>query len=105
MNFIKICYTKNINSNNAGGQPQRDPVHRPPEDNKTKASFVEVAIAVGVTFWVDPYMTHARSVMTQVLEVLGVSPDIAPTVSALACFTVVCAAPTIIRRVLRNFLK
>lgn len=92
--------TNNINIYLNTPPAQPEPAHRPPDNNGNKDALLEIAIAVGVSCYVDPYMTTARGLGTQILEVLGCPPGIASTVSALVCFTVVCAAPTLIRRIL-----
>lgn len=97
--------TNNINIYLNTPPAQPEPAHRLPDNNGNKNAWVELAIAVGVTCYVDPYMTAARGVGTKILEVLGCPPGIAPTVSGLVCFTAVCAAPAIIRRILRKLLN
>jgi len=86
-------------------QVQSEPAHRPPENNGNKDMWIEIVLGVVVSHYADPYLNGVKAMLTQALEVFQVSPDYAPTVSAIACFTVVCAAPAVIRRVLRKLFK
>jgi len=89
-------------------QVQIEPAHRPPENNGNngnKDTWIEILLGVAVSFYADPHLNGVKAMLTQALEVFHVSPDYAPTVSALACFTVVCAAPAVIRRGFRKVLK
>jgi len=99
-------FTQNIyNDCTINNQVQTEPAHRPPENNGNKDTWIEIMLGVAVSFYADPHLNGVKAMLTQALEVFHVSPDYAPTVSALACFTVVCAAPAVIRRGLRKILK
>ncbi|QIE99923.1 hypothetical protein G5574_23355 (plasmid) [Pantoea stewartii] len=102
-------FTQNIyNDCTFNNQVQSEPAHRPPENNGNngnKDTWIEIVLGVVVSFYADPHLNGVKAMLTQALEVFQVSPDYAPTVSAIACFTVVCAAPAVIRRSLRKLLN
>ncbi|WP_210512512.1 hypothetical protein [Pantoea ananatis] len=102
-------FTQNIyNDCTINHQVQTDPAHRPPENNGNngnKDTWIEIVLGVVVSLYADPHLNGVKAMLTQALEVFQVSPDYAPTVSAIACFTVVCAAPAVIRRSLRKLLN
>lgn len=99
-------FTFNFNTYHSGSSHgQQEPGRPPAEKNGNHTFFFEVLVGAGVTYWVDPYMNGSKEEVTQILETLTVSPEHATTYAALLCFAVVCAAPTIIRKVLRWFVN
>ncbi|WP_455865323.1 hypothetical protein [Pantoea agglomerans] len=86
-------------------QSEHGPEHRPLKNNENKATFFEVFTGVAISHYIDPYLNGVRVMVGQAIELFGVSTVHASTASEILCFTMVCAAPTIIRRVLRSFLN
>ena len=99
-------FTFNFNTYHSDGkQVQQEPERHPTEKSENYAFIFEVLVGVGLSYWIDPYMNVVKATLTQILEILTVSPEHAPTYAALMCFGMVCAAPAIIRRKLRKFVK
>lgn len=92
--------TVNINnytSTGNTGQPENE--RRPPKKSGSKTWWLELLLGVAMTFKADPYMNAAKAAVTQVLEVLTLTPEHAVFWAAVLCFTVVCAAPMVLMKV------
>lgn len=99
-------FTLNINNHCViTNHAQTEPARRPPENNGSKGTWIDLLLGVAVSYYADPYLNGIKAMLAQVFEAVSVSSDYAATVSALVCFTVVCAAPMIIRKVFRKLLK
>lgn len=79
--------------------------HRPPDNDENWAAVFEVLLGVGIAHYADPYMSGVRVMLAHAIEAFNVLPAHASTASEIVCFTVICAAPAILRRLLRKFLK
>jgi hypothetical protein len=93
-----------INSYNHAIQRQ-DP---PPTDNSGSGnhdSLIDWFWGTALAYCSDPYMAAVRTWMVDLLVKYGESPALAPATAVLVSSAVLCAAPAVMRWVVRKFLK
>lgn len=114
MSFMSLIQVNiNVHSNNSTNHsPQGQ--ERPPTDEKGKrslsadenskrTSLIDWFCGTLLAYYFDPHMAFIRAWMVDVMIKLGENPGLAPATAVFVSSAVLCAAPALVRWIVRFF--
>jgi len=105
MSLIVVNINVHSNNNSSNSAAPQGP-DRPPADGSGKhASLIDWFWGTALAYWSDPYMATVRTYMVDLLVKWGEKPELAPATAILISSAVLCAAPVLLRWVVRKFFS